>query len=626
MAAVGYVSGDPRKVDVSGDTMTGDLVLPANPDQALEAATKQYVDDAVSGGPGGIYVLRAGDTMTGSLILNSGSNPELRLGNGSVVDVNLRRFGADYLGTDDRLVVNSTASPDNLSTLPAGSAGSNIHKGIVLMSSYPSDDVVGGTDGTARIYTYHYQRANQWLFGEWARHFYMQADAKGMQAGYVPVISGNVAFDPTTRAPLAGASWKACYWEGAHFEANNHGSIHGHWELEIPDATGALQGRLEIPYIDQPNASGLNDTPFGIDWTNIRTNLADLSVRAQNITSGPYSGQTTCLRIGGGNDRNKEIHLSISSDMGTGGRRWVFRADTTTESGANAGTDISLRRYDDAGNFLATALFVRRSDGNMVLGSTSVGSARATVVWGTSGHHGISLTPTASPGSAAALDAQMTATTDRAVQATVAGDANRRWVIYADGKTEWGDGTASRDVNLYRQTAGVLRTDTTFRALQLGVGTPPAGSDSITVSMSVDANTLNLTNATIGGNPNAAHIRMESTTSGSVAITERVTGDSVSRFLQTVDGQMNWGPGNASRDTNLYRSSADVLRTDDSFHIGTNLRLNTTSLGGGVGVAAIANAGTVPAANPSGGGVLYAEAGALKWRGSAGTVTTIAAA
>jgi hypothetical protein len=50
------------------------------------------------------------------------------------------------------------------------------------------------------------------------------------------------------------------------------------------------------------------------------------------------------------------------------------------------------------------------------------------------------------------------------------------------------------------------------------------------------------------------------------------------------------------------------------------------SMGGGSRVLGIANAATVPNSNPSGGGVLYAEAGALKWRGSGGTVTTIAAA
>lgn len=53
--------------------------------------------------------------------------------------------------------------------------------------------------------------------------------------------------------------------------------------------------------------------------------------------------------------------------------------------------------------------------------------------------------------------------------------------------------------------------------------------------------------------------------------------------------------------------------------------VNADLAGGGKGVIAMANAG-VPTANPVGGGVLYAEAGALKWRGSAGTVTTIALA
>jgi len=36
--------------------------------------------------------------------------------------------------------------------------------------------------------------------------------------------------------------------------------------------------------------------------------------------------------------------------------------------------------------------------------------------------------------------------------------------------------------------------------------------------------------------------------------------------------------------------------------------------------------GTIPSANPTGGGVLYVEAGALKFRGSSGTITTIAVA
>ncbi|MGW2721426.1 glycosyl hydrolase family 28-related protein [Streptomyces sp. NPDC001492] len=53
--------------------------------------------------------------------------------------------------------------------------------------------------------------------------------------------------------------------------------------------------------------------------------------------------------------------------------------------------------------------------------------------------------------------------------------------------------------------------------------------------------------------------------------------------------------------------------------------LGGADLGGGTGaILGITNAAVVPTTNPAGGGVLYAQAGALKWRGSSGTVTTIA--
>jgi hypothetical protein len=60
---------------------------------------------------------------------------------------------------------------------------------------------------------------------------------------------------------------------------------------------------------------------------------------------------------------------------------------------------------------------------------------------------------------------------------------------------------------------------------------------------------------------------------------------------------------------------------------GGNVGVRTTSqFGGGRGVVAIANATLAPPANPAGGGILYVEDGALKYRGSNGTVTVIAAA
>ena len=62
------------------------------------------------------------------------------------------------------------------------------------------------------------------------------------------------------------------------------------------------------------------------------------------------------------------------------------------------------------------------------------------------------------------------------------------------------------------------------------------------------------------------------------------------------------------------------------FRSNTQFGSTTGAFGTGDGVIGIANAPTAPSTNPAGGGVLYAESGALKWRGSSGTITTIAPA
>ena len=44
----------------------------------------------------------------------------------------------------------------------------------------------------------------------------------------------------------------------------------------------------------------------------------------------------------------------------------------------------------------------------------------------------------------------------------------------------------------------------------------------------------------------------------------REEGDAVPRFQVRANGQMEWGSGSAAVDTNLYRSAANVLTTDDA--------------------------------------------------------------
>ena len=53
---------------------------------------------------------------------------------------------------------------------------------------------------------------------------------------------------------------------------------------------------------------------------------------------------------------------------------------------------------------------------------------------------------------------------------------------------------------------------------------------------------------------------------------------------------------------------------------------NTMDIGSGINVLGRHNATTVPTGNATNGGILYVESGALKYRGSSGTVTVIGTA
>lgn len=117
------------------------------------------------------------------------------------------------------------------------------------------------------------------------------------------------------------------------------------------------------------------------------------------------------------------------------------------------------------------------------------------------------------------------------------GSGNLVTAIDKDGKIKFADGSGgASDTNLYRSAAGIVQSDGLIRSSRASA-----------------------TDAALG---------------------TIVSGDTLSRYIVFADGKTEWGPGNASRDTNLYRSAADVLKTDDSFTIGTNLQVDgNTTLG-----------------------------------------------
>jgi hypothetical protein len=197
----------------------------------------------------------------------------------------------------------------------------------------------------------------------------------------------------------------------------------------------------------------------------------------------------------------------------------------------------------------------------------------------------------------------------------VSGDTDNRFQANSAGKLQWGPGGSTAvDTDLYRSSAGVLKTDAAFVA-----GTSVSAATEALSTAASGGSVLTVTNTT--GGPSTANTLLTNNSSTDNALGISVSGDTVNRLSVLASGKMNWGPGSStSADTDLYRSAAGVLSTDETFTATTGLQVGsaTTGFGGGVGVLGISNANTAPSSSISGGAVLYAQSGLLKSSTAAG--------
>jgi hypothetical protein len=109
----------------------------------------------------------------------------------------------------------------------------------------------------------------------------------------------------------------------------------------------------------------------------------------------------------------------------------------------------------------------------------------------------------------------------------------------------------------------------------------------------------------------------------------RSTGSAVVNMMSFAAGtdRIDFGGGTSGGDIFVFNNSgaSPRLRINNSGQVLGDATVAPT-FGGGVGVIFLGSAATVPTSNPTGGGILYVESGALKYRGSSGTVTTLGAA
>lgn len=244
--------------------------------------------------------------------------------------------------------------------------------------------------------------------------------------------------------------------------------------------------------------------------------------------------------------------------MGDGKQEWGAGGATTP--------DVSLYRYSANILGLDDRLLVNRgvvTDVALDARINAEASARfqveagGTIRWGPGG--GVNLDASLYRlnagllGATAGISYALAAATDRFIYAAQSGDANARFTARADGLLAWGPGTGGTDTTLYRVSPAGLKTDGAFYT-----------GKEIYAGLNQAADT--------------------------VILWTNVTGDAQFRFAMFNTGRMEWSGGAGARDVNLYRSQADVLRTDDAFeargylyggHNGTTYMLQVGT--GGVG-------------------------------------------
>lgn len=440
-------------------SLDGDRLSIRNPDASFTAADirhkppsgvahthAMYVQNTATSGNGQALVIESANSSVPALTVTAPTGGTAQKWNGA-------------------LVVSGVAGAPDPSTLPLGGTSAARNTGLMLVGSFAGgEDNSGGTDSTPRINVYSYQRASTHSFGEIQRMWLMRKDSKAMLAWYGPQLTGTQThgYDEDRNAETSGVSWKPWAWIGAHYEANDHGSTHGHWSMEVPDTTGALQTRFEILFADRTTGE------IGLDKTFIMTNDADFIVRQSG-------GESLRVVAPAGTERKIEF---MGDSFGTDAtRRWKIRTTSTAESGSNAGSDFELVRYDDSGVVQSATFIVKRSNGFIGVGS-ALTDITAQITSRTAGTAN-ALFAVSAEGTATVPVVQIhtTTTTKRAFDYRLAADSVSRIRMDASstgGTITFGDGTTA-DTNLYRSAANTLKTDDKLiTAVGLGVGNSAA--------------------------------------------------------------------------------------------------------------------------------------------------------
>ncbi len=351
------------------------------------------------------------------------------------------------------------------------------------------------------------------------------------------------------------------------------------------------------------------------------------NVRATGILVG-YTFSACCIIAG---------PISITNSVGIqfdgckiNGAGWTFVFDnsvTTTFVGCTwYGTDPTITESNNPGTYFSADNV--NMDGNV---PTWIAQRRA-LAYTFPGDANQTLTKTQSQAASIKI-ATGVISTGRTLTSTQTA-ASRREVLVENDNAQavtfaWASGTGAVVPAGLSAIVGSDGTNATLKLQETAAG----GATSLTVGTAPQPTVGEIKLGSGGTTETLAYMR-NSANSADLPVLQKVSGNEIyigtnSAFSAWLSGIRLWvvNGGTIYFGTNttteaLVNGQGLASMTGRNFSVLGSVSAGSASFGSGAGVMFVGNATTNPSANPTAGGVLYADAGAGKWRGSGGTVTT----
>jgi len=287
--------------------------------------------------------------------------------------------GLSWVGIAGQYNAQMVYALDGFSTI-AGVEALNV-RGVSRVGSQPGGTAGIWLDGNAATgnFQMNLSPANltanrRWTFPDSSG--VVAGSAAALTAGRVPYVAAGGALTDSASLLFSGSAFTVGDGtaDKSVFAIGGNSGANGGARFQVVNGAGT---RIAIGNKSAIVGGGYDATPYL--YSNGRLEIGD-AIRVASTTAAS-SSITGAVIVGDGATAATNVGIgggviyagSFISATGTvrvnGASRWFVDMDSTAESGGNAGSNLSLLRYDDAGSFAGQPLLISRANGRATFGN-----------------------------------------------------------------------------------------------------------------------------------------------------------------------------------------------------------------------------------------------------------------